>query len=215
MNMTKRLAIKYEVGADYAVPSLPDELKHAKTGREKKYLEIIEELMTVVKQDPMTGLQHKEHFRSQMHGPGVFIMVDADGLKKMNDTYGHEAGHAVILAVSAGIKATLRSKDKATVTPPKADASRVGGDEFLVHIENIPMSAGVAVAKRMLDNFHKQKLSDYYEGNDNHIKEALNHLTLKATLGVGYTEEDADAAMYKAKQKGRNRVEFHRVLKKG
>lgn len=136
MNMVKTLAVKYGVVSEYTIPDLPDALKHAKTLREKQYLKIIEELLTKVKQDPMTGLQHKEHFRTQQHGPGVFIMVDADGLKKMNDTYGHEAGHAVILAVSAGIKATLRSKDKATVTPPKADASRVGGDEFLVHIKH-------------------------------------------------------------------------------
>lgn len=214
MNMTKTLAIKYRVIADYAVPSLPDELKHAKTGREKKYLEIIEELMTVVKQDPMTGLQHKEHFRSQTHGLGVFIMLDGDGLKKINDTYGHEAGHAAIMSLSDGIKATLRSKDKATVRPPKTEATRSGGDEFLIYVENISMSTGVAIAKRMLDNIHKQKVSDHYVG-DKDIKEALRHLPLKATIGVGYSEKDADDAMYKAKEKGRDRVEFHRVLKKG
>ena len=210
----KELAKKYGVKAspNYQVPDLPDELKHARTSRERKYLEIIERLYSTVSKDPMTGLQHKEHFRTQKKGPGVYIMIDGDGLKKLNDTYGHEAGHAAIMCLSDGIKATLRAQDKVTVTPPKADAMRAGGDEFLVHIEGIPMSSGMAVAKRMLDNIHKQKLSKHFAG-DKDVKDALDHLTLKASIGVGYTEEEADKAMYKAKEKGRDRVEFFKKLK--
>jgi len=211
--ITRQLARKYGVKADYQIPKIPDELRHAKTPREKKYLDIIESLMNTVKKDPMTGLQHKEHFRTQKKGPGVYIMIDGDGLKKLNDTYGHEAGHAAILSLSDGIKATLRSQDKATVTPPKADAMRAGGDEFLVHVVDVPMSSGVAIAKRMLENIHKQKISTHYVG-DSDIKKALDHLVLKASIGVGYSEADSDKAMYKAKEKGRDRVEFHRQLKK-
>ena len=110
----------------YIVPKVPDDLKYAKTSREKQYLEIINKLLTVVKSDPMTGLTHKEDFRSKERGPGIYIMIDGDGLKKMNDTYGHEAGHAAILALAQGIKVVLR-KDT-TMSKRKETVTRAGGD---------------------------------------------------------------------------------------
>jgi diguanylate cyclase (GGDEF)-like protein len=212
-NLLTRLSAKYVSLADYVLPVIPNELKHAKTQREMRYLEIINELMTTVKQDPMTGLQHKEHFRTKTRGRGVFILVDGDGLKKLNDTYGHEVGHAAILALSEGIKSVLRAKDKATIVAPKMDAMRSGGDEFVIHIEDVTMSGGVAIAKRMLDSIHNQKISKHYKGKDKDILNALDHIMLKASFGVGYTEEDADKAMYKAKEKGRDRVEFYKKYK--
>ena len=209
MNLTSKLAAKYKVLSDYNIPKIPDALKHAKTLREKQYLQIIEELMSSVKKDPMTGLQHKEHFQGLDKGKGVFIMIDGDGLKKINDTYGHAAGHAAILSLSDGIKASLRSKDKATIT----NVTRAGGDEFLVHMENVlSLATGVSIAKRMLESINKQSMADHYNG-DKHIRDALSNMILQASIGVGFTEKEADEAMYKAKQKGRNRVEFHRVLK--
>ena len=194
------------IGDNYKIPKLPNELKHGKTLREKEYLRIIEELMDMVSKDPMTGLEHKEHFQKTEKSEGVFIAIDGDGLKKINDTHGHAAGHSAILAISDGIKAALRSKDDATVQR----ATRSGGDEFIVHIENVTMSAGVNIANRILENIRKQKISKHYVG-DADTKKILDALQLSASIGVGYTERDADEAMYQAKKKGRNRVEFQKL----
>jgi diguanylate cyclase (GGDEF)-like protein len=194
-----------KVIADYQVPKLPDELKFAKTDREKQYLEIIKELMSVIKADPMTGLVHKEHFKSLPKTSGVYIMIDGDGLKKINDTHGHSAGHAAILAISDGIKAALRNKEASSIT-------RLGGDEFMIHLENVSMPTGIAIAKRVLESIQKQKISQHYTGPAE-MKEKLDAIPLSASIGVGYDEESADEALYKAKKNGRNRVEFTRHLK--
>ena len=69
----------------YNVPTIPNELKFAKTPREKEYLSIIKTLLETARQDPMTGLSHKEHFTTVNKGNGVFIAIDGDGLKKYNE----------------------------------------------------------------------------------------------------------------------------------
>ena len=197
----QKVAAQYRVVlSDYKITEIPDELKHPQTAREQQYLRLLQNLLATVKQDPMTGLQHKEHFRAQPKGPGVYIMVDGDGLKRINDQFGHAAGHAAILSISDGIKMALRAGE--TVT-------RAGGDEFLVHIEGATLSAGVSIARRILDNIRAQKLSRHFDG-DAELRPKLDALQLSASLGVGATEADADHAMYQAKQKGRNRVEFFR-----
>jgi len=197
-------ALRAIVGQEhYSIPRVPDELKFGKTQREKQYLAIINELLDVVKKDPMTGLTHKEHFKQLEKGAGVFIMVDGDGLKKINDQFGHAAGHAAILAIAQGIKGAIRKDTKIHQT-----VTRSGGDEFIIHVEKVSLPMGVTIANRILGNIRNQKISDFYKGDSN-IKEELNKINLTASMGVGYTEEDADKAMYKAKQKGRNRVEYY------
>jgi len=201
-NCIKKSDITRILGEHYKIPEIPNELKHAKTFREKQYLKIVNDLLTIVKKDPMTGLEHKEHFKSSEKSPGVYILIDGDGLKKINDVFGHTAGHAAILAISDGIKAAIRPSDSVTVT-------RSGGDEFIVHLENVSIPAGVSIANRILENIHKQKISKHFSG-DPKIKVELDKIDLGASLGVGYTEEEADKAMYQAKNKGRNRVEFYK-----
>lgn len=105
------------------------------------------------------------------------------------------------MATANGIRNALRSKDKASV-------SRYGGDEFIVHIEDATVSVGVIIAKRILESIHNQNIGNFYNGNDQELKQKLNNTPLKASLGVGNTESDADKALYMAKNKGRDRVEF-------
>lgn len=207
--MIKYLIRKY-VKSDYTIPTIPAELKYPKTPKEHKYLDLINELMTIMKQDPMTGVMHKEHFKIQRQPESqkigmrdVYIMIDGDGLKKLNDKFGHAAGSAAILALSNGIKSSLRPTDMAV--------TRFGGDEFLVHIKKASIPLGVKIANRILENIRKQKISTYYVGDANTKKE-LEDITLTASLGVGYSEQDADKALYKAKGNGRNRVDFFAAI---
>jgi diguanylate cyclase (GGDEF)-like protein len=187
----------------FEVPELPDELKKVTSPRDKAYLDYIKLLQQKLKQDFMTGLSHKEQFEGHDKGSGAFIYIDGDGLKKLNDTLGHEAGSAAIMALAQGIKNALRGGDNVEI-------ARMGGDEFAVHIQGASLSTGVAIAKRILESINNQKLGSFYKGKDSKAKEILSELTMKASLGVGRTKEEADKALYTAKQKGRNRVEFYK-----
>jgi len=203
---------KYRVIGDYSLPSLPDELKFAKTDREKAYLKIIKELYNVAQKDPLTGLQHKSHFDTKKKEAGVYIAIDGDGLRELNNTMGHEAGTAGILALSEGIKVSLRTGERED-TKMILDATRSGGDEFIIYVKEVSLATGVTIAKRILDNIRKQAVGKHYTG-DASVKAKLDERKLTASLGVGYTQKDADDALYTAKERGRNRVEFFRYVKK-
>jgi diguanylate cyclase (GGDEF)-like protein len=187
----------------YEVPQLPIELKKPTTEREKAYLNYIKSLIQQIQQDFMTGFLHKEEYsrRKSDFGPGVHIFIDGDGLKKINDSLGHAAGTAAILGITDGIKQALRGSDKVTI-------SRPGGDEFVIFVEGASVSSGVQIAKRILAKIQAQSIASFYEEDDDIVKQKLQNWPLNASIGVGKTEQEADKAMYKAKQKGRGRVEF-------
>ena len=187
---------KAQTEQEFSIPQIPKNLLNPKTKREIDYFKYIKDIHKLIDKDSLTGLSTKTK-----EGLGVYIFIDGDGLKKINDTLGHEAGTATIKALTKGIKSALRRKDNAEI-------SRTGGDEFIVKLEAISTVTGVKIANRILDSIHKQDISEFYKGDED-VKEKLSKISLKASLGVGKTKEEADKAMYKAKEKGRNRVEFH------
>jgi diguanylate cyclase (GGDEF)-like protein len=105
--------------------------------RQVKSMEKVESLATEVYKlaalDPLTGLYNRrsgearlqeELGRASRHGRALtLLLLDLDGLKKMNDTYGHPAGDAMIMAFGDRLKRSVRMSDL---------AARTGGDEFMV-----------------------------------------------------------------------------------
>ncbi len=97
--------------------------------------------------DPLTGLYnrmfasevlHQEVARGQRHGtPFGLLLVDLDDFKEVNDTHGHPAGDAVLLAVGERLRGCVRESDV---------VARLGGDEFLVLLRGVDGEPGVAAA---------------------------------------------------------------------
>ena len=158
--------------------------------------------------DVLTGLPNRALFldhvnmslgrrlRDAGQGCGV-LYVDLDEFKQVNDTLGHAAGDALLIAVAGRLRACLRPQDS---------AARLGGDEFGVLVENIisPYDLEV-VASRIL-----QELERPFEifGRDVHAGASIgaavaspDHATSDVLL------RDADVAMYRAKQAGGGRSE--------
>jgi diguanylate cyclase (GGDEF)-like protein/PAS domain S-box-containing protein len=134
--------------------------------------------------------------RTECHVAVVFL--DLDRFKVVNDSLGHEAGDRVLRAVSARITNVLRPADT---------LARFGGDEFVVVCDDIAGPAeATRIARRILD-----ALADP-------VDEAEGGVHVGASIGValargdGATAEglvrDADAAMYRAKERGRGRIEL-------
>lgn len=183
----------------FEIPPIPKILEKTESKREIAYLKHIKKLEGILKEDPMTGLYTKQHFDTLEKEKGFYIEIDGDGLKKINDAHGHDAGHATIEAISAAIKEVTRADD--------FKVSRMGGDEFLVYTHVLSIAGAVKIAERILESINKHKISDFFKGDDA-IKKELDKIPLQASLGVGVTEKDADKALYKAKHRGRNRVEY-------
>jgi diguanylate cyclase (GGDEF)-like protein/PAS domain S-box-containing protein len=155
--------------------------------------------------DPLTGLANRVSLapaleqaieRARRHGnrlAGVFI--DLDGFKQINDRYGHAAGDAFLVEVAQRLRRSVRASDL---------VARLGGDEFFVVLEEIQDTPAVErVLGKLIDALRRP-----YPG----IGETQRRIT--ATLGVSLFPDDAtdaatlmenaDEAMYTAKQAGKN-----------
>lgn len=156
--------------------------------------------------DELTGLYSNRHFRQAIAKKyGLFhefgekmtlLMVDIDDFKKVNDTYGHPAGDAILKDVGKCILSSIREDDL---------GFRYGGEEFSVILPASDVPAGRVVAERM------RALIEHYPFRiDQHV--------LKVTVSIGVASwpasadnikdliSEADKGLYEAKHAGKNRV---------
>ena len=158
--------------------------------------------------DPLTGLPVRWVLLEQLthalarlaRHPGHVgvLFADLDGLKYVNDTFGHEAGDALLRTCAERIRAAVRPSDV---------VARVGGDEFVVLLEDLTgPDDGTVVAGRIL-----AELAQPYRPDGQLLRPS-------ASLGLALTDDrsispaalmaHADSAMYRAKRAGRGRYEL-------
>lgn len=168
---------------------------------ERKALE--DRLRRLADEDPLTGLPNRRGLEGSIrlaldmcdrHAlAGSLLMIDLDGFKQVNDTYGHAVGDAALAAVAQSLRRRLRSTDL---------LARVGGDEF-------------AVLLRSTSGAPAQRLADVLVGvvRATTLDPGLPQIALDASVGVAdfgpapipSVQEllaGADAAMYAAKRRG-------------
>ncbi len=130
------------------------------------------------------------------------LFCDLDQFKVLNDTLGHAAGDQVLVAVARRLEHACRTSDSVT---------RFGGDEFVVVVEDVPDEQVVhLIAGRLLDSLSTPiqiEGSDLWFGVS--IGVVISDGALRPTSEhVDALLSDADTAMYRAKEAGRNRVEY-------
>ena len=157
--------------------------------------------------DGLTGLYNRAwldellpQMVGQAHGveqPLSLIMVDLDHFKKFNDSHGHLAGDQALRAAAQAISNALRPSDFAV---------RYGGEEMMVLLPDTGADVAVVVAERLCDRIRQSVIF-------NDMRLPMPHLTASlgvASLAEGQDEQAliacADAALYRAKEAGRNRV---------
>ncbi|MGE5548497.1 MAG: diguanylate cyclase [Solirubrobacterales bacterium] len=169
----------------------------------KKLMETLRESSL---RDPMTGLNNRRFLEEYVDtlvataqrrkAPLAVMMLDLDYFKMVNDTYGHDAGDAVIKALAKVLRQTVRSSDLVI---------RYGGEEFLVVLVDTPSGNADAVAEKIRSSVEALEIP-------------TGTVVLKKTISIGIADfpsdsdtfwqavKFADVALYQAKESGRNRV---------
>ncbi len=164
------------------------------------------ELLWRAQVDELTGLLNRWALKRvamreiqrchRVNGSLAVVMMDLDGLKVVNDTKGHSCGDVVLQAVAGILQETVRGHDS---------VARMGGDEFCVLLPGTSLEEAMTVAERLRVEIHD--LVVRYRGET---------VRTRASLGVASSDvsglawqslmDMSDAAMYRAKREGRNRV---------
>lgn len=154
--------------------------------------------------DELTGIYNRHYFNRTLEqeikrhqryqSPFSMAFLDIDHFKKINDSYGHDVGDAVLLSLAKSISPLLRSTDV---------FCRVGGEEFVILMPETNLENALIITERIRSSV---------EGISS--KEVPEKITISAGLvelndwdNVQSFYKRADEALYKAKEKGRNRVE--------
>jgi diguanylate cyclase (GGDEF)-like protein len=138
--------------------------------------------------------EHKRFLRSGK--PFCVALMDIDHFKKINDTYGHDAGDRILAAVADHISRGLRASD---------DAYRIGGEEFLLCLKETDQMTGLAVLERLRMGLANKPVQLSGGGS----------VPVTASFGIVLSAKDilpetmaqyADKALYRAKNEGRNKI---------
>ena len=128
--------------------------------------------------------------------PVGLIMIDVDHFKNINDSRGHAAGDAVLRIIASGIAAVVRPYDS---------VGRYGGEEFLIVAPNCSLAETWELAERV--RVHVAGVSINVGGAAVQVSLSLGVATAEACADIEKLLHAADAALYQAKNAGRNRVE--------
>ena len=151
--------------------------------------------------DKLTELKNRFAFQSdwQRHYRKIFplsiIMCDIDFFKKVNDTYGHNAGDAVLVHVAKILQSEVRACD---------GVYRWGGEEFIIVLEGSKIADAQAVAEKI-----RLAVKDsvcHFEGRNILITMSFGCVEVDPALDVETNIKIADARLYRAKKTGRNKV---------
>jgi diguanylate cyclase (GGDEF)-like protein len=168
---------------------------------------VLAELETLSRRDAMTGTVNRRHMlvllqeelkrqrRNQL--PFGVAMLDIDYFKRVNDTHGHAVGDLVLRQVAAMGGAALRATDV---------LARWGGEEFLILLPASSVQQAAAVIEQLRCRVAHYDWSRLAPGLQ--VTFSCGVATHVPAVALERTIELADAALYRAKQKGRNRVEY-------
>ncbi len=169
------------------------------------FLRLNDRLAALATHDPLTGLLNRNgldealqrHFGARPPQAMVLCQLDIDHFKRINDSHGHAAGDAVLRGVAQTLLAQVRAGDV---------VARLGGEEFLVGVSGADRAQALALAERLRAAVAQAA----------HPVSGSSSLGCSVSIGVSQVFHqrsgweaawrDADAALYQAKQAGRNRV---------
>ena len=168
----------------------------------KKVLEnyqLSKELQRLVSRDRLTDAATRDFFFDRMENNpesyGVSLMVDIDHFKQVNDTHGHFIGDEVIKHVSSILRSECRAQDI---------VCRFGGEEFVVFLHEADGDQGLLVAERMRRRVEAAPATE--DGVKVSVTISIGGSLKERLEDINLSIKAADAALYRAKEAGRNRT---------
>jgi diguanylate cyclase (GGDEF)-like protein len=177
--------------------------------------DVEEKIRQLALYDPLTGLPNRNLFNT-LFGTGIaraqrrkskvgLLLVDLDGFKAINDTHGHDAGDHLLKLFAMRLAGCIRDTDVVGLNDKDPCAARLGGDEFVVMLEDVGTESDLAqIAQRIIAVSHEP------------FDLAGPKECVSASIGMAVYPDDgsdiptllkcADAAMYRAKQAGKNQL---------
>ncbi|MCX7178287.1 MAG: diguanylate cyclase [Proteobacteria bacterium] len=154
--------------------------------------------------DPLTGLLNRRGFDLRMAKllnstmahpqPACLVLLDVDHFKNINDQFGHPAGDQVLVRLSALLTTQARPEDI---------VGRHGGEEFILLLDHCDLAGARGIAEKFRE---RVAVHDFGLGQQVTISIGISEWRAGRDLTEAITA--ADAALYRAKQRGRNRVEL-------
>ncbi|MCE9662317.1 GGDEF domain-containing protein [Halomonas sp. M5N1S17] len=170
---------------------------------------MVEKLLAFSYQDPLTGLKNRRHFDEMFQQeaaiarrgkPVTLVMLDIDHFKHFNDLHGHEAGDTVLMTMGKLLSDYFREDDA---------VCRLGGEEFVVVMPGATSAEATDRIERFLVSMRDQRFM--------HGEKELGRVSLSCGIATypDHTDDPvelirlADQALYRAKQRGRDRFETY------
>jgi diguanylate cyclase (GGDEF)-like protein len=155
--------------------------------------------------DELTGLPNRRGLERAMAlletGRAAMLIADLDHFKRVNDRFGHLAGDAALRHLAGLLKRALRTRDVAV---------RLGGEEFALWLPDADLAVATDVAERVRSMIADTPLR--WNGHEIRLTCSLGVAAMPgSTTAVANLYRTADAALYRAKERGRNRVEVATV----
>lgn len=170
------------------------------------FVDITRALRRLASLDALTGVLNRRglseavarHFRQPGAEPLVLLQIDIDHFKKINDLHGHEAGDQVLIEVARMLRQQSRPRDF---------VARTGGEEFLVGCAGVPPEQAYRLADSLRARIGDLRVS-LAGGERIACTVSVGISTpIEAQAGWEAAWREADAALYRAKSRGRNRTE--------
>lgn len=212
-------------GDDFLAKGLPENVLHAKM-KAMERIATMRHLLTVANhkleqqanRDGLTGLFNRRWMdvnidltwaESERKGaPFAILMLDVDNFKKYNDYYGHPKGDDCLRSVARVIEAAVAGANADGLTNG-AFVARYGGEEFAVVIPSASIAAFKGSATYILESVRKLGIPHEQNGEWGIVTVSIGGCRCKASSNaVAMMFRDADAALFRAKDSGRNRIEL-------
>jgi two-component system cell cycle response regulator len=157
--------------------------------------------------DALTHLYNRRYFgrvleqmfaESQRHDQDLAcVMIDLDQYKKLNDTYGHQVGDELLVCAGKVISANMRRMDV---------GARYGGDEFVLLLPQATIAEASSAATRIREEFRAASAGVLENATGVTMSVGIATVKGKGVLNADQLVAQADAALYRAKEAGKNRV---------